>query len=252
MSNGDVAYSNRFFHLCVPLLQVSPPVPDHDCIVINCIGQGSAKQPIKIYNSSSDEVASTALIDPSLRHASPAPGNRIPTTLPFLNNPTALPGLIPTQPDANNNPPTDAAPVANIPVPEINKPEIPPAYNTVPVPCPFPAPVILSKTWCLVPPFRLHSEEHSPLLQPVFPTPRQLPVIPSVSELVLHSYIRYATGQPQVKDKHLRAFRLPLPIYVSDISERREPPNVQDNSQDPASVIFEESVIEARLYVKKA
>jgi hypothetical protein len=120
--------------------------------------------------------------------------------LPFLNNPTALPGLIPTQADANNNPPTDAAPVANIPVPEINEPEIPSAYNTVPVPRPFPA--------------------------PVFPIPRQLPVIPSVLELALHSYIRYATGQPQVKDKHLRAFRSPLPILVSDIPERREPPSM--------------------------
>jgi hypothetical protein len=81
--------------------------------------------------------------------------------------------------------------VAGIPVPALNKPKIPPAYNAAPALLPFPA--------------------------PVFPTPRQLPVIPLVSDLVLHSYIHYATGQPQVEDDHLRASKSPLPILVSDI-----------------------------------
>jgi hypothetical protein len=102
----------------------------------------------------------------------------------------APPGLVPTQP---------AAPVeVDIPLPVLNDPGAPPAYATAPAPRPFPA--------------------------PVFPTPSQLPAIPPVSDLALHSYICYATGQPQIEDGHLRAFRSPSPILVSDVPERRKPP----------------------------
>ena len=136
-------------------------------------------------------------INPSLRHSSPAPGVAISTH--FFNNTTTPPELVPIRPDASNNTATGAAPAAEIPVPEINELGVPPAYASAAAPCPFPA--------------------------PVFPTPRQLPVIPPVSELALHSYIRYATGRPQVDNAHLRAFCSPLPILVSDISERREAPS---------------------------
>jgi hypothetical protein len=115
MSNGEVEYQGRFFYLRVPPRQVSPPVLNNDSVVVNYIGPGSANQPIEIYDGSSDEVASTDLIDPSLCHASPAPGDRIPTPGSFLNNPTAPPGIIPTQPAPNIEP--------NIPVPALNKPD---------------------------------------------------------------------------------------------------------------------------------
>ena len=186
MSTSDAECPCSLFYLCGPL--------SNACAAVNCIGQGTAAHPIKIYNGSSDEVVSTNL-DPSLRQSSPALCNGIPG--PFFNNTTALPGLIPVPPSTIHNAATGAAPAANIPFPEINELGIPPAYASAAAPCPFPA--------------------------PVFPTPRQLPVIPPVSELALHLYIRYATGRAQVEDEHLRAFRSPSPILVSDIPERCEP-----------------------------
>jgi hypothetical protein len=194
MSNGDVAYSNRFFYLRVPPRQVSPPVPSHDCTLFNCVGQGSADQPIEIYDGSSDEVPTTVLIDPSLRDSpvNPSSGTTAPTNSAALFfDQVAPPGLVPTQP---------AAPVeTDIPVPNLSTSTAPPAYAAAPVPRPFPA--------------------------PVFPTPNQLPIIPPVSDLALQSYIRYATGRPQVEDGHLRTFRSPSPILVSDVPERRDPPS---------------------------
>ncbi|PLW36644.1 hypothetical protein PCASD_14141 [Puccinia coronata f. sp. avenae] len=191
MSNGEVEYRNRFFYLRVPPRVPSPPIANNDVITINSIGSGGPNEPIEIYDGSS-EAASTNHLDPSLRHASINGDARIPT--PGIPSPiirqTAPPGLIPTQPAPAVEP--------DIPVPALNEPEIPPAYDAASAPRPFPA--------------------------PVFPTPRQLPVIPSVSDLALHSYIRYATGQPQVDDDHLRAFKSPSPVLVSDIPERREPP----------------------------
>jgi hypothetical protein len=195
MSNGEVEYRNRFFYLRVPPRVPSPPIPQDDPIVINTPGSGAPNNPIEIYDGSSDEAAPTDCIDPSLRHNSPDLGARIPT--PGLSdhatNPVvrpAPPGLIPTQP----------APVVepDILVPALNEPGAPPAFAAPPAPRPFPA--------------------------PVFPTPSHLPAIPPVSDLALQSYIRYATGQPQVEDSHLRAYKSPSPILVSDIPERREPP----------------------------
>jgi hypothetical protein len=195
MSNGAVEYRGRFFYLRVPPHVPSPPVASNDCIYINGLEPGCANAPIEIYNGNSDEAASTDCIDPSLRRDSLDLGARIPT--PSLSNhatapvvQTTPPELIPTQPALNIEP--------DIPVPALNDPGAPPAYAAVTAPRPFPA--------------------------PIFPTPSQLPAIPPVSDLALQSYIRYATGQPQVEDSHLHAYKSPLPILVSDIPERREPP----------------------------
>lgn len=195
MSNGEVEYRGQFFYLWVPPRVPSPPIAQNDPIVINTPGSGAPNNPIKIYDGSSDEAAPTDCIDPSLRNTSPDLGARIPTpglsnhaTVPVVQ--PAPPGLIPTQPTPNIEP--------DIPVPALNELGAPPAYAAAPVTRPFPAPVFL--------------------------TPSQLPAIPPVSDLALQSYIRYATGQPQVEDGHLRAYKSPSPILVSDIPERREPP----------------------------
>ncbi|PLW29920.1 hypothetical protein PCASD_19051 [Puccinia coronata f. sp. avenae] len=181
----------KFLLACLP-----PPLISNDHIYVNNLEPGCANAPIKIYDGNSDEAVSTVCIDPSLRRDSPDLGAGIPTpglcnhaTAPV--NQTAPPGLIPTQPPPVVEP--------DIPVPHVlNKPGAPPAYAAAPVPRPSPA--------------------------PVFPNPSQLPAIPPVSNLALQSYIRYATGQPQVEDSHLRAYKSPSPILVSDIPERREPP----------------------------
>ncbi|PLW53990.1 hypothetical protein PCANC_06862 [Puccinia coronata f. sp. avenae] len=220
MSNGAVEYRGRFFYLRVPPRVPSPPVASNEAPFINCIGSGAPDHPIEIFDGSSDEVAPTDLIDPSLRTSSINSNARIPT--PGIPSPpirqAAPPGLIPTQP------PT--AVEVDIPVPVLNDPGAPPIYAAVTAPRSFPA--------------------------PIFPTPSQLPAIPPVSNLALQSYIRYATGQPQVEDGHLRAYKSPSPILVSDIPERREPPIEDGNSQDSGMIIFESTVVEARLYVKKA
>jgi hypothetical protein len=192
MSNGEVEYRGRFFYLRVPPRVPSPPVESNEAPFINCIGSGGPDHPIEIFDGNSDEVAPTDLIDPSLRTSSINSNTRIPT--PGIPSPiirqTAPPGLIPTQPAPAVEP--------DIPVPALNEPEIPPAYDAASAPRPFPA--------------------------PVFPTPSHFSAIPPVSDLALQSYIRYATGQPQVEDSHLRAYKSPSPILVSDIPERREPP----------------------------
>ena len=168
----------------MPACVSSPPLASHDPLLINPLGLGGPNDPIEIFDCSSED-ASSIPIDSSLRKSSVTSSARIPTptgAAPFLNDQNAPAGLNP-----------------DIPVPPLNNPTNPPAYNAIPVPRPFPA--------------------------SVFPTPHQLPIIPSVSELALHSYIRYATGRPQVHDDHLCAFRSPLPILVSDIPERREAPS---------------------------
>ncbi|PLW19162.1 hypothetical protein PCANC_13725 [Puccinia coronata f. sp. avenae] len=134
MSNGDVAYSNRFFYLRVPPRQVSPPVISNDNIRVDNLEPGCANAPIEIFDGSSDETASTDCIDPSLRRDSLDLGARIPTPGPFNHSTppvvqTAPPGLVPTQP---------AAPVeTDIPVPALNKPGAPPGYAAVSAPRPF-------------------------------------------------------------------------------------------------------------------
>ncbi|PLW58819.1 hypothetical protein PCANC_00215 [Puccinia coronata f. sp. avenae] len=131
MSNGDIAYTNRFFYLRAPPRQLSPPVPDHDFTIINCIRQVSADQPIEIYDCSSDEVAGTDLIHPSLRDSPVNPSARItaPTgAAPLFFDQAAPPGLILTQ----HAPPAEA----DIPVPNLNNPAAPPAYAAAPAPHP--------------------------------------------------------------------------------------------------------------------
>ncbi|PLW53596.1 hypothetical protein PCANC_06669 [Puccinia coronata f. sp. avenae] len=88
--------------------------------------------------------------------------------------------------------------------------------------------------------------------QPVIPPRREIPAIPAVDLLALNSLLAITTGHKVEPDPYLNVFAPPSPIEHCKMPRPHNTPGPHGNEQESGMVVFEESVVETHIQIKRA
>ncbi|PLW38286.1 hypothetical protein PCASD_08988 [Puccinia coronata f. sp. avenae] len=88
--------------------------------------------------------------------------------------------------------------------------------------------------------------------QPVIPPRREIPAIPAVDLLALNSLLAITTGHKVEPDPYLNVFAPPSPIEHCKMPRPHNTPRPHGNEQESGMVVFEESVVETHIQIKRA